>query len=43
MEVSAHALELHKVAGIDFAACAFTNLSQDHLDDFGTMKNLPEC
>lgn len=39
MEVSAHALELNKVDGIDFYASAFTNLSQDHLDDFVNMKN----
>jgi len=32
MEVSSHALELHRVDGIHFAIAAFTNLSQDHLD-----------
>src|ERR687894_1744205 len=32
MEVSSHALELHRVDGIHFAAAAFTNLSQDNLD-----------
>jgi UDP-N-acetylmuramoyl-L-alanyl-D-glutamate--2,6-diaminopimelate ligase len=32
MEVSSHALELRRVDGIHFAAAAFTNLSQDHLD-----------
>jgi UDP-N-acetylmuramoyl-L-alanyl-D-glutamate--2,6-diaminopimelate ligase len=32
MEVSSHALELHRVDGIRFAVAAFTNLSQDHLD-----------
>ena len=32
MEVSSHALALGRVDGIDFAAAAFTNLSQDHLD-----------
>ncbi len=37
MEVSAHALELNKVSGIKFFASAFTNLSQDHLDDFEDM------
>jgi UDP-N-acetylmuramoyl-L-alanyl-D-glutamate--2,6-diaminopimelate ligase len=37
MEVSAHALYYHKTEGIDFAACIFTNLSQDHLDFFQTM------
>lgn len=38
MEVSAHALELKKVDGISFFASAFTNITQDHLDDFGTME-----
>jgi UDP-N-acetylmuramoyl-L-alanyl-D-glutamate--2,6-diaminopimelate ligase len=32
MEVSSHALSLHRVAGTRFAAAVFTNLSQDHLD-----------
>src|SRR3954453_1481221 len=32
MEVSSHALELHRVDGVHFAVAAFTNLSQDHLD-----------
>ncbi len=32
MEVSSHALALQRVAGVEFAAAAFTNLSQDHLD-----------
>lgn len=32
MEVSSHALALHRVAGIDFDVAVFTNLSQDHLD-----------
>src|SRR6476646_10716593 len=32
MEVSSHALELERVAGVRFAAAAFTNLTQDHLD-----------
>ena len=38
MEVSAHAIFYQKLAGIRFAACIFTNLSQDHLDFFGTMQ-----
>ncbi|MBQ2955665.1 MAG: UDP-N-acetylmuramoyl-L-alanyl-D-glutamate--2,6-diaminopimelate ligase [Clostridia bacterium] len=37
MEVSAHAMELRRLVGIQFEAAAFTNLSQDHLDMFGTM------
>ena len=32
MEVSSHALSLHRVAGITFAAGIFTNLTRDHLD-----------
>jgi UDP-N-acetylmuramoyl-L-alanyl-D-glutamate--2,6-diaminopimelate ligase len=32
MEVSSHALELERVAGVHFAAAIFTNLTQDHLD-----------
>ena len=38
MEVSAHALDLLKVWGIQYEAGIFTNLSQDHLDYFKTMK-----
>ena len=38
MEVSAHALYYKKLAGITFAACIFTNLTQDHLDFFKTME-----
>lgn len=37
MEASAHALYLRKLEGIRFAAAAFTNLTQDHLDFFGDM------
>jgi UDP-N-acetylmuramoyl-L-alanyl-D-glutamate--2,6-diaminopimelate ligase len=32
MEVSSHALALHRVDGTRMAAAVFTNLSQDHLD-----------
>jgi UDP-N-acetylmuramoyl-L-alanyl-D-glutamate--2,6-diaminopimelate ligase len=32
IEVSSHALELHRADGTRFAVAAFTNLSQDHLD-----------
>ncbi len=32
LEVSSHALTLHRVAGVRFAAVGFTNLSHDHLD-----------
>ena len=37
MEVSAHALYYKKTVGVRFAACIFTNLSQDHLDFFNAM------
>ncbi len=32
MEASSHALEQERVAGIEFDAASFTNLTQDHLD-----------
>lgn len=32
MEISSHALSLHRVAAVDFSVAVFTNLSQDHLD-----------
>jgi len=38
MEVSSHAIDLHRVDGIDFAVAAFSNLSQDHLDYHATME-----
>ncbi len=39
MEVSAHAVDMHRVDGITFEAACYTNFSQDHLDYFGTMEN----
>ncbi|WP_426572587.1 UDP-N-acetylmuramoyl-L-alanyl-D-glutamate--2,6-diaminopimelate ligase [Aquihabitans sp. McL0605] len=38
MEVSSHALDLHRVDGCRFRVAVFTNLSQDHLDHHGTME-----
>ena len=38
MEVSSHALALHRVTGTRFDAVVFSNLTQDHLDFHGTMK-----
>ena len=38
MEVSSHALELHRADAIHFAAAIFTNLTQDHLDFHPTME-----
>ena len=39
MEVSSHALALHKMEGLIFDIGVFTNLTQDHLDFHGTMQN----
>ncbi len=39
MEVSSHALSLHRVAGICFDVAVFTNLSQDHLDFHADMED----
>ena len=39
MEVSSHALDLNRVAGITFKVAGFTNLTQDHLDYHKTMDN----
>ncbi|MCQ2437933.1 MAG: UDP-N-acetylmuramoyl-L-alanyl-D-glutamate--2,6-diaminopimelate ligase [Clostridia bacterium] len=38
MEVSAHAIDMNRLAGVRFDVGAFTNLSQDHLDYFDTME-----
>ncbi|MDP9173063.1 MAG: UDP-N-acetylmuramoyl-L-alanyl-D-glutamate--2,6-diaminopimelate ligase [Planctomycetota bacterium] len=38
MEVSSHALQQSRAAGIHFAGAAFTNLTGDHLDYHGTME-----
>lgn len=39
MEVSSHALSLHRVSGLKFDVAIFTNLTQDHLDFHGSMDN----
>jgi UDP-N-acetylmuramoyl-L-alanyl-D-glutamate--2,6-diaminopimelate ligase len=38
IEVSSHALALHRCNAIHFEAALFTNLTQDHLDFHGTME-----
>jgi UDP-N-acetylmuramyl-tripeptide synthetase len=38
MEVSSHALDLHRVDGCRFDVAVFTNLSHDHLDYHGDME-----
>lgn len=43
MEVSSHALCLHRVDGIRYDLALFTNLSRDHLDFHGTMEHYFEA
>ena len=43
MEVSSHALALDRVAGMEFEAGVFTNLTQDHLDFHETMENYAQA
>jgi UDP-N-acetylmuramoyl-L-alanyl-D-glutamate--2,6-diaminopimelate ligase len=39
IEVSAQAMTQHRVDGLVFDVAGFTNLSHDHLDDYGNMEN----
>ena len=39
MEVSSHAAEQHRIAGLTFAGGVFSNLTRDHLDYHGTVQN----
>src|SRR5688572_13859633 len=43
MEVSSHALEQQRAAGVHFKVCGFTNLSQDHLDYHGSLDSYFEA
>ncbi len=43
MEVSSHALDLHRVAGMAVDVAVFTNLTQDHLDYHKTMEAYREA
>jgi len=43
MEVSSHALDLHRVDGCRFDLAVFTNLTQDHLDHHGDMESYWAC
>ena len=39
MEVSSHSISQNRINGLKFDLCAFTNLTQDHLDYHKTMEN----
>lgn len=39
MEVSSHAAEQQRIAGVQFAGGVFSNLTRDHLDYHGTVEN----
>lgn len=39
MEVSSHALDQGRIAGLEFAGAVFTNLTHDHLDYHSTFRN----
>ncbi len=43
MEVSAHAIELHKCDDIKFEVMALTNITQDHLDFFENIENYEQA
>ena len=43
MEVSSHALTLHRVDGVEFDVAVFTNLTQDHLDFHGALEAYREA
>ncbi|OHC09106.1 MAG: UDP-N-acetylmuramoyl-L-alanyl-D-glutamate--2,6-diaminopimelate ligase [Polynucleobacter sp. GWA2_45_21] len=43
IEISSHALDQDRVAGLDVCTAVFTNLTQDHLDYHGTMGEYAEA
>lgn len=43
MEVSSHALDQHRVIGVDYDIAVFTHLSRDHLDFHGDMVHYAEA
>ncbi len=43
MEVSSHALDQGRVAGLDFHSAIFTNITQDHLDYHKTLEQYFQC
>ena len=43
MEVSSHALMLHRVDHVDFRVAVYTNLTRDHLDFHNTMEEYAEA
>jgi UDP-N-acetylmuramyl-tripeptide synthetase len=43
LEVSSHALDLHRVAFCEFDVGVFTNLSREHLDYHGDMETYWQC
>ncbi len=43
MEVSSHAIDLHRVDACDFDVLVFTNLTQDHLDYHRTMEEYAQA
>lgn len=42
LEVSSHALDQNRVSGVQFDAAVFTNLSRDHIDYHGDMREYGE-
>lgn len=43
MEVSSHALDQHRVNGLNYDVAVFTNLTQDHLDYHKTMESYAQA